>query len=125
MAELATRAVSSRVRLASAAAPITVGVLLEGDEASVAGRADRMVGLLGERATAGQPPAQRNGPRPLGHPVLAADGHSARRSLQFAFWAGQLARGARVDPEGGACARVWIRPSADRRRLACWKWTCR
>jgi glycolate oxidase FAD binding subunit len=72
----------------AAAAPITVGVLLEGDEASVAGRADRMLSLLGEHATAGQPPAQpiRAAGR-LGHPVLAADG----TVLQLAFWAGQLA----------------------------------
>jgi glycolate oxidase FAD binding subunit len=72
----------------SADAPITVGVLLEGDEESVAGRAGRMVALLGGHATAGQPPAQpKRAVGSLGHPVLAADG----TVLQLAFWAGQLA----------------------------------
>jgi glycolate oxidase FAD binding subunit len=100
----------------AAAAPITVGVLLEGDEESAAGRANRMVALLGEHATAGQPPAQpRRAAGRLGHPVLAdsalasveraVGAFTLRRlpvddrertpgngtTLQLAFWAGQLA----------------------------------
>jgi glycolate oxidase FAD binding subunit len=99
------------------AAPITVGVLLEGDDDTAAGRVDRMVALLRDRATARQPPApgKRAASRP-GHPALAAvEGNHALASveravgaftlhrrpvddreraptlLQLAFWAGQLA----------------------------------
>ena len=74
----------------SASAPITASVLLEGDSDSVKGRTERMLGLLGERATAGQPPAhnKRAAGRP-GHPSVAADG-AGSTVLHVAFWAGQL-----------------------------------
>ena len=73
------------------AAPITVGVLLEGDEESAAGRADRMVGLLGDGAVASvgravgaftlrRLPVDDREPTP-----------GNRTTLQLAFWAGQLA----------------------------------
>ncbi|MGO8958525.1 MAG: FAD-binding oxidoreductase [Streptosporangiaceae bacterium] len=68
----------------SAAAPIIVSVLLEGDEASVGGRADRMVGLLGQRATVDRQPGLRatvdrwsaqpkRADHRLGRPALPAD----------------------------------------------------
>ena len=73
------------------AAPVTVAALFEGDEQSVAGRADRMLDLLGggalasvERAvgasTLRRPPAD-DGERTPGNGT----------TLQLAFWAGQLA----------------------------------
>ncbi len=66
----------------SANAPLAVAVLLEGDDDSVTGRADRMLALLGRRATAGRP-------------AQAADGHGQPKNtstlLQVGFWAGQLA----------------------------------
>lgn len=55
-----------------ATAPLTVSALLEGDEHSVAARAERMRSLLGERATTGQSPehTKRSSDRP-GHRTLA------------------------------------------------------
>ena len=73
------------------AAPITVGVLLEGDEESAAGRADRMLGLLGDRALA-------SAERAVGAFTLRRLPVDDRErtpgngtTLQLAFWTGQLA----------------------------------
>jgi glycolate oxidase FAD binding subunit len=95
----------------AAEVPITVAVLLEGDDDSVADRADRMQTLLGERATAGRPPAPmrpaegRPGRRPLADVGVASgpfrlsrwpaegrehDGHDGT-VLRVGFWVGQLA----------------------------------
>jgi glycolate oxidase FAD binding subunit len=69
----------------SAAAPITIAALLEGDEASVDERAERMRALVAERrdgGIAGQPVIQ-GGPRPGGPaPIL----------LRVACWPGQLTK---------------------------------
>jgi len=92
----------------SAAQPISVSALLEGDTDSVSGRADRLGELL-ERATAGQSSAQtkraddRPGPRapadaheeskPGASPSgpVDADGRGPSGTLvRVAFWAGQL-----------------------------------
>jgi glycolate oxidase FAD binding subunit len=75
----------------SASGPIDVSVLLEGDEDSVAGRADRILSLLGSRATAGKPPAhhKRAAGRP-GQAALSAD-EAQTTVVQVGFWAGQLA----------------------------------
>ena len=69
-------------------ARLTVSVLLEGDEASVAVRVDRMTGLV-ERELAGRQPDQteRSGSQ-LSHPGLVAGG----TCIRVAFWTGQLAR---------------------------------
>ncbi len=90
----------------SASQPITVSVLIEGDEDSVSGRADRMLGLLGGCATAGQPPAHdKRAVGRLGHPAPPADEQTPKDStptsgtgssagpttLRVGFWAGQLA----------------------------------
>jgi glycolate oxidase FAD binding subunit len=71
----------------SAAEPITVAVLLEGDEASVAERAERMVGLQGTRATA----EVAAGPLILGRPTLDRNARpGAGTYIRVGFWAGQL-----------------------------------
>jgi glycolate oxidase FAD binding subunit len=65
-------------------APLSVSVLIEGDEASVAARSDRMRALL-ERGLAGHSPA--NAKLDDGR-ELATDG----TLIRVAFWVGQLAR---------------------------------
>ena len=86
----------------SAAAPIAVSVLLEGDQASVDGRAERMASLLtrgtagpatrvtigsAARGTVGQPSAQpKRADGSSAHPALGAD----TTMIKIAFWAGQL-----------------------------------
>jgi glycolate oxidase FAD binding subunit len=71
-------------------ASISVSVLLEGDQASVEGRADRMTAAL-SRWTVGQPSRQ---PKRLGgssaHPPLAVDATNQTTMIRVAFWAGQL-----------------------------------
>ncbi|HEY2639134.1 MAG TPA: FAD-linked oxidase C-terminal domain-containing protein, partial [Streptosporangiaceae bacterium] len=75
----------------SASGPIDVSVLLEGDEDSVAGRADRMLSLLGERAMADPRSAQRErADHRRGRPSLSAS-DAETTVLQIGFWAGQLA----------------------------------
>jgi len=88
----------------SAASPISVSALLEGDEPSVAGRADRVRQLL-ERAVPGQSPVhtKRTGDRPAHRtpagsgaklsPDSAPDdraGASRGTLLRVTFWAGKL-----------------------------------
>lgn len=69
-------------------APLTVSVLLEGDEASVGVRADRMRALV-KRGLAGRQPDQtKRSDSQLSHPALAADG----TSIRVAFWTAQLAQ---------------------------------
>ncbi len=75
----------------SANSPVTVGTLLEGDEESAAGRADRMVALLGDRGLASVE-------RAVGAFTLRRLPVDDRErtpgngtTLQLAFWAGQLA----------------------------------
>jgi glycolate oxidase FAD binding subunit len=74
----------------AAAAALRVSVLLEGDEASVAERAGRMLGLLGplgQRGTAASRPAQRKrADRDLGHPAQPA----GWTYITVGYWAGQL-----------------------------------
>jgi len=75
----------------AADASLTVSALLEGDETSVAVRADRMRALLdGEVADGGAAvgPFRLAGP-PAGGRELANQGGT---SIRIAFWAGQLAR---------------------------------
>jgi len=74
----------------SAAAPISVAVLLEGDDPSVTGRADRMVALLsGECGTADQRPDHtKRSDRRLSRTTQAAQDDSV---IKVAFWSGQLA----------------------------------
>jgi glycolate oxidase FAD binding subunit len=82
----------------SAAAPISVSVLLEGAEASVQERAGRLTTIL-ERPMTGQSPA-----RPL------ADGRERPGTLlRVAFWAGQLA--AVLDIIRGAAATAGLDPA--------------
>ena len=79
----------------AAADSISVSALLEGDEVSVAVRADRLAQLL-ERAMPGQSPdlTKRSADRPA-HPALAAasgrGGPGTGTLIRVAFWAGQLA----------------------------------
>ena len=110
----------------SAAAQISVAVLLEGDQDSVAGRADRMVALLagatdglGRRTTDDQESdhTRRSDPR-IGRPGLAADYASTGTKLRVAFWAGYLAPvlgairaaadGNDLDPRVGGSAAVGV-----------------
>ncbi len=69
----------------AADASLTVSALLEGDEASVGVRADRMRALV-ERGLADWLPNQTR--RSGSHPTLASDG----TCIRVAFWTGQLAR---------------------------------
>ena len=69
--------------------PLTVSVLLEGDESSVAVRTDRMRVLL-DRELAGVEPTVgpfRSARPPAGGRELASDGRTA---IRVAFWVGQL-----------------------------------
>jgi glycolate oxidase FAD binding subunit len=67
--------------------PMTVSVLLEGDDASVSERAGRLVGLLGNRATAGSRSAQRKrADLDRSHPA----GSEGGTQIRVAFWVGQL-----------------------------------
>jgi glycolate oxidase FAD binding subunit len=88
----------------SASTPIAVSVLLEGDEASVSERADRMLALLGravEGADLGATPRDREGadggaavgPFPLARPLPAGRGRPEvdGTCVRVAFWVGQLA----------------------------------
>ncbi|HEY7323542.1 MAG TPA: FAD-binding oxidoreductase [Streptosporangiaceae bacterium] len=61
--------------------PLTVSVLLDGDESSVGVRTDRMRALV-ERGLAGRQPDHNL------HPTLAADG----TYIRVGFWTGQLAK---------------------------------
>jgi glycolate oxidase FAD binding subunit len=78
----------------SASASIAVAVLLEGDQASVDDRAERMASLLARgtvgpatRETVGQPSAQpKRADGSSAHPALGAD----TTMIKIAFWAGQL-----------------------------------
>jgi glycolate oxidase FAD binding subunit len=70
------------------ATPITVTVLLEGDETSVAERADLMQRLLGDRGTAESRSAQpKPTDRDLGIPATTA---APGTQVRVGFWAGQL-----------------------------------
>ena len=72
----------------SASAPLTVSVLVEGDEASVAERAAVLAAASVASDTAGPRPAQT---KRAGHdPVSLAPGATATL-IQTAFWAGRLA----------------------------------
>ena len=76
----------------SAAAPLTVAALLEGDRPSVAGRADRLRQLL-ERATAGLAGADA-GAAGEAFRVLSPSSDGRRRPgtwVRVAFWTGKLA----------------------------------
>ncbi|HSR82838.1 MAG TPA: FAD-binding oxidoreductase [Streptosporangiaceae bacterium] len=107
----------------SAADSIAVSVLLEGDRASVDGRAERMMSLLTRgtagsvaRGTAGSPSGHTK--RPDGrsaHPTLAAEGRdqtapvhhrgrtaSAATTIRIAFWSGELATVLGIIRESGA-----------------------
>jgi glycolate oxidase FAD binding subunit len=71
----------------SAAARISVSVLLEGDAASVAGRADRMASLL-TRGTVGLPSDHaKRSDGSSAHPALPTDSGTG---LRVSFWGGQL-----------------------------------
>lgn len=74
----------------SADDPITVSVLLEGDEDSVSGRADQMQRRCGAGATPGQSPEQTklSGDRPGRRARTAEDGGTL---VRLAFWVAQLA----------------------------------
>jgi glycolate oxidase FAD binding subunit len=90
----------------SAADSISVSVLLEGDQSSVDGRADRMASLLTRgtagpvsRGTAGLPSDHTK--RPDGssaHPTLAADA----TMIRVAFWVGQLEHVLQLIRDSGA-----------------------
>ena len=87
----------------SAAAAITVSVLLEGDGTSVDGRAERMLSLLGDRATAGQPPAQHETGRPAGPATPRSRPRKlSRQSSRSGSGRGSYVR-AHGDPDGGIC----------------------
>ncbi len=72
----------------SAVAPISVSVLLEGDATSVDGRAERMVALLGTRATVGQPSDRRK--RSDGRSTHPPRTTTSGTKIRITFWAGQL-----------------------------------
>jgi len=100
----------------SAADSISVAALFEGDEASVAGRADRLGQLL-ERAVPGQSPVhtKRTGDRP-GPPSSGRERPGTL--LRVAFWAGRLvdvlsairraAEGHGLDPAMGGSAAAGV-----------------
>jgi glycolate oxidase FAD binding subunit len=72
----------------TAGAPLAVSVLLEGDEASVSVRTDRMTALV-ERELAGRQPGHpKLSGSQLSNPPVGADG----TVIRVAFWTGQLAR---------------------------------
>jgi glycolate oxidase FAD binding subunit len=82
----------------SAADSISVSVLLEGDAASLTGRVQRMLGLLGSRGTVGLPSDHtKRSDGSSAHPTLAAGTH-----FRIAFWAGQLETVLRILCEAGA-----------------------
>jgi glycolate oxidase FAD binding subunit len=68
--------------------PLTVSVLLEGDESSVAVRTDRMTALIGRGLAGRQPDQAKQSGSQLSYPTVAADG----TCLRVAFWPGQLAK---------------------------------
>ncbi len=70
----------------SAAQPITVSVLLEGDEASVDGRAERMLRLLAERDQPGTTASVSKTAM-----AATAEASSGATVIQVGFWASQLA----------------------------------
>ncbi len=70
----------------SAAQPITVSVLLEGDEASVDGRAERMLRLLAERDQPGTTASVSKTAT-----AATAEASSGATVIQVGFWASQLA----------------------------------
>jgi len=71
----------------SAAEPIAVSVLLEGDQASVDGRTERMISLL-TAAHAGVEPVA--GPVRVGRVPVDIRGRPDATMIRVAFWAGQL-----------------------------------
>jgi glycolate oxidase FAD binding subunit len=88
----------------SAAARISVSVLLEGDTASVGGRAERMLGLLASRGTVGLPSDHtKRSDGSSAHPTPPS-GDSTR--VRVAFWTGQLETVLRVIREAGSEAGV-------------------
>jgi glycolate oxidase FAD binding subunit len=85
----------------SAADSISVAVLVEGDAASVAGRVERMLIMLGDRALADVEPAVdafRVHRVPVGSRERASE---AGTQLRIAFWAGQLERVLQILREAG------------------------
>jgi glycolate oxidase FAD binding subunit len=87
----------------SAAAQISVSVLLEGNAVSVDSRADRMAGLL-SRATVGQPSAQtKRSDGSSAPPALAADYGT---KINVSFWTADLVEVLRVIRESAAANGV-------------------
>ncbi len=108
----------------AAAEPIAVSVLLEGDDASVSGRLERMRALVERGLASRQPDHTKRSDSQLSHPTLGADG----TCIRVAFWVGQLARvlstirtaavANKLDPAirgsaGSGVLHVDITPSAD------------
>ncbi len=87
----------------SAAAPISVSVLLEGDASSVEVRADRMIDLLSRR-TRGLPSDHRKrSDGSFAHPQLGA---STGTKIKVSFWTAHLVEVLRVMRESAAAAGV-------------------
>jgi len=88
----------------SAAAPISVSVLLEGDAASVDVRADRMMALLAERRTVGLPSDHtKRSDGSSAHPPL---GSTSGTKIKVSFWIANLVDVLRAICESAAAAGV-------------------
>jgi glycolate oxidase FAD binding subunit len=88
----------------SAAAPISVSVLLEGDAASVDLRVDRMMALLASRGTVGLPPDHTK--RSDGSSAHPPRGPSSGTKIKVSFWTANLVDVLRVVRESAAAAGV-------------------